>query len=107
MKKAASPSATLAQEAAKHNLAGLAVFDWDGRKLSTLYLNKSFYALIDDKKENRLAYKGSKTMNAVHPDDRPMIKNAIKESIRTMQTIDIRYRIINGRKEYQWLGLRT
>jgi signal transduction histidine kinase/PAS domain-containing protein/ActR/RegA family two-component response regulator len=97
----------LETKALAHSSVGLVVFDYCDEKMTIHYLSDGFYRMLNDTRENRLRFTGDKAVNSVYSEDKPGIVDAIKESIANGVTLDCRYRILNGKGDYIWIGLRA
>jgi signal transduction histidine kinase/CheY-like chemotaxis protein/PAS domain-containing protein len=87
--------------------SGVGVFDVTGSVIDLKYLNDGFYRMIGAHREDRTRFLRKNTIQSVHPEDRPGLLDEALASIREKRTFEYRFRNLNGKGTYMWLGIRA
>lgn len=85
---------------------GIYYFHHDNR-LELVYLNEGYYYLIGTEREQRQAYGGLTTMNAVHPDDAEPLLHEIRTGIEKNRIINLDIRILCEDHQYKWVNIKA
>jgi PAS domain-containing protein/two-component sensor histidine kinase len=107
MKKEKEPNPSFAQEALEKSATGIGVFDVTAAGIEVLFLNDGYFQMIHAKRKDRLCYTGKKVTNAIHPDDRLGLFENARRAIRRKEILDCRFRVLDGKKKYVWVGVRA
>ena len=83
-------------------LAEIGSWDWN---LSTneLYWSPEMYRLFGLNADNQITVKFDQWQNMVHPDDFPLIKNALNIALKTGESATVEYRVKKLNGEIVWL----
>ena len=86
---------------------GVGIFDAyaDGR-VELVYLNDGYYAMLNDRREDREAYEAVSVYSAVHPDDVSGLKEEVRDAIREDRMVNYDARIREGGGGYRWMNIR-
>jgi len=84
----------------------MGVYELDEGQLKIVYLNDRYYEMIGADRAERKQYLNG-ALNGVHPDDRDMISEAIRNAMSDGSDIDVRARILGGDGEYRWYGIKA
>jgi PAS domain S-box-containing protein len=86
---------------------GVVVYDLTGNVVTAPYMGEGFYQMLGTTPEERVKIRGNNVLLAVHPDDIPGLLAEAKAAIRENRMVDYRYRIITGKGDYLWFGIRA
>ena len=80
------------------NLAcGVALYEYDGKRVSVIHINKSYWKLIG---RERVDYSNADVISVVHPEDKPVLMLEIASCIRQKRDFACDFRILNGEGGY-------
>ena len=88
-----------------YNSSAQGVYDVIDGKLHVVFLSDGYYEMIGGKREERRQYTAS-VLEAVHPEDRHVLADAVTEAIRTGGYLNCRGRILGSDGNYVWIGMR-
>lgn len=77
---------------------GAALYEYDGKNLSVIHINKSYWALVGRKPVD---YSEASVLGVVYPEDRETIRQEIGAAIKQMHHIDVMVRILCENGEYR------
>jgi signal transduction histidine kinase/ActR/RegA family two-component response regulator len=86
---------------------GVVIYDVTGNVVKTPYMSNGFYQMLETTRAERVKARGGNAMNTVHPDDAPGLLAEAHAAIREKRMLDYRYRVLNGKGEYIWVGIRA
>lgn len=96
------------EEQILHELpTGVVIYDVTGNLVETPYMSNGFYQMLETTREERVKARGGNAMNTVHPNDALGLLAEAHTAIREKRMLDYRYRILNGKGEYIWIGIRA
>jgi signal transduction histidine kinase/CheY-like chemotaxis protein/PAS domain-containing protein len=107
MEKKGRTEAEIEFEALDEIPSGVGVFDVTDAAITMKYLNDGFYRMIGAHREDRARFFNEGTINSVYPDDRKEILAEALRSIREHRVFDCRFRNLDGRGKYIWIGIRA
>jgi signal transduction histidine kinase/PAS domain-containing protein/ActR/RegA family two-component response regulator len=81
---------------------GIGIYEIADGKMAQLYLNSTHYELLDDTRENREKYAMEHFCMAIHPDDRALFEEKVRQVAQGEQRSSCVYRVIDGSGEYVW-----
>ena len=98
---------TLELELIKSIPTGMGIFDVTGNVVKRLCNNDGYYQMIGTVRDKRSRFFGENSIYAIHPDDRTGIIEEAKASIRENRIFNMRFRILSGSGEYEWISIRA
>lgn len=107
MEKNGRPEAEIEFEALDEIPSGVGVFDVTDSTITMKYLNDGFYRMIGAHREDRARFFNEGTINSVYPEEREGLLTEALLSIREHRMFDCRFRNLDGRGNYIWIGIRA
>lgn len=86
---------------------GLAVYQYDGEKITPLFHNPAFYEIMGYSEENIRHLERETSYLGVHPEDLPLLQKKVHHIIQQEGIIRNTHRVYNDRKnQYCWIHLQ-
>jgi PAS domain S-box-containing protein len=90
-----------------HLPTGIVVYDLTGDVVTAPYMGDGYYQMLGTTREERAKVQGGNVLQAVHPEDAPGLLAEAQAAVREKRMVDYRYRILTGKGDYIWVGLRA
>ncbi|MEQ2679925.1 PAS domain-containing protein [Enterocloster citroniae] len=83
---------------------GLGVYQYDGERITPVFHNPAFYAIMGYSPEHARQAEREMTYLGVHPDDIPVLNGHVQKALRDNGRLEYTCRLWNDeRQEYRWL----
>lgn len=87
--------------------SGVGIFDVRDNVVNMVFVNDGYYQMIKSAKDDRLAFEGTGTINAIHPFDRAGLLEEEKASVLEKRMFQYKFRIFCGDGIYRWIAIRA
>jgi signal transduction histidine kinase/CheY-like chemotaxis protein/PAS domain-containing protein len=87
--------------------SGVGVYDVTDNTVRKIYLNEGYYQMIGADREKRHDYDGTRTVNAIHPDEQSGVVSEARAAIAENRLFSYRFRVLDGSGNYQWIAIRA
>lgn len=82
---------------------GIGVYEYYDGKVSTIYVNDGYFRMINADRTSRTMFTGDRSLDAIHPLDRPLLNAALLKIAEGQNTVDIICRLLGGNDNYLWV----
>ncbi len=82
---------------------GIGIYEYYAGKVSTVYINDGYFRMINAERANRARFTGDRSLDAIHPLDRPLLNSALLKIAEGQNTVDIICRLLGGNEKYLWV----
>jgi PAS domain S-box-containing protein len=86
---------------------GIGVFDVTGDVIEMKFLNDGYYQMVGQGRDERKQFFGNGVVGAINPEDRPGLLKEAKAAIKEGREFTYRFRVLNGKGNYVWVGIRA
>lgn len=77
---------------------GAALYEYDGKNISVIHINKSYWELVE---RAPVDYSAASVMGVIHPEDKNSIYQEIESAIRQKRNFSVNIRILCGTASYK------